>query len=110
MSDGVAFIQNNGLVLLKSGFSRDVYVMGIHHRSDLCAPGTDVVVLVWTVVMLLLSALRRRRKRSYIKKNNCIHKSGMLKASICCIFYINVCSFFYQRWSVAKRRSIKYLK
>lgn len=64
MSSGVAFIQNDGWVLSKSGFSSDVYVMGIHHRPNPIVPDADVVVLVCTVVKLLFSAFRRRRKRS----------------------------------------------
>jgi hypothetical protein len=61
---GVAFNQNDGWVLLKSGFSRDVYVMGTHHKLDTSALGADEVVLVCVAVKVLFSALRRRRKRS----------------------------------------------
>lgn len=64
MKSGVAFIQNDGWVLSKSGFSRDVYVMGIHHRPDPIVSGADVVVLVCAVIKLPFSAFLRRRKRS----------------------------------------------
>lgn len=59
MSVGVAFIQNNGWVLLKSGLSTDVNVIGIHHRVDPSPSGGDAVVL--------FSVLWRKRKRSYSK-------------------------------------------
>jgi hypothetical protein len=64
VNSGAAFIQNDGLVLSKFGFSRDVYVMGIHHSPDPLVPGADVVVLVCAVVKLPSSAFRRRRNRS----------------------------------------------
>lgn len=64
VSAGVAFNQNDGRVLLKSGFSRDVYVIGTHHKFDPSAPGAGVVVLICAAVKVPFSGLRRRRKRS----------------------------------------------
>ena len=63
VSAGVAFNQNDGRVSVKSGFSRDVYVIGTHHKFDPSAPGADVVVLI-SAVKVPFSGLRRRRKRS----------------------------------------------
>ena len=63
MSVGVAFNQNDGRVLMKSGFSRDVYVIGTHHKFDPSAPGAAVVVLICAAVKVPFSGLRRRRKR-----------------------------------------------
>ena len=64
MSAGVAFNQKDGRVLLKSGFSRDVYVIGTHHKFDPSTPGAGVVVRICAAVKVPFSGLRRRRKRS----------------------------------------------
>jgi hypothetical protein len=103
VSAGVAFNQNDGFVLLKSGFSRDVYVIGTHHKSDPSAPGAGVVVLVCAVVKVLFSGLRRRRKRSCSNDTfnltryqmvDGAYKSSRQFVSIYCIFYRKFCIGF----------------
>jgi hypothetical protein len=104
VSVGAAFIQNIGWVFLKSGLSRDVYVIGIHHRpDDPCSSGAGVVVLV----CVLFSALWRRRKRSYSKNSMKLERVQTVedRCKIMCqvllitnkLVYRKFCSFFISK-------------